>query len=182
MLSNLLHQYSYSASAAFGVAVHNALFIEGEWHLQGPFLVVLHCIACAVLFLWLLHAASMELTAGLIEVLRLFGSYCIGLFGSMTIYRCFFHRLRAFPGPKMAKITKLWHAWHCLGSQNHLFLHRMHSEYGQFVRTGLSRLSTVFGALPNSLQAPQRSLCSIQISTISQMAKEIPAPRLPGMT
>ncbi|KAL8651746.1 MAG: hypothetical protein Q9210_003077 [Variospora velana] len=68
----------------------------------------------------------------------------------MTVYRKFFHRLRHFPGPWMAGITKFWHVYHCATSQNHLLLDRLHDEYGQFVRTGPEEL-TVFN--PEVLRA-----------------------------
>ncbi|KAL8754101.1 MAG: hypothetical protein Q9184_005223 [Pyrenodesmia sp. 2 TL-2023] len=68
----------------------------------------------------------------------------------MTVCRRFFHRLRHFPGPWTAGITKFWHVYHCATSQNHLLLDRLHGQYGQFVRTGPEEL-TVFN--PEVLRA-----------------------------
>ena len=47
-----------------------------------------------------------------------------------------FHPLHHFPGPALAKVSKLWNVAHCLGSKNHLLLDGLHKEYGDFVRTG----------------------------------------------
>lgn len=63
-------------------------------------------------------------------------TYLSCLFASMVIYRTVFHRLRHFPGPALAKVSKLWHVARCLDSKNHLLLERLHREYGDFVRTG----------------------------------------------
>ncbi|KAL4954336.1 cytochrome P450 [Aspergillus filifer] len=45
---------------------------------------------------------------GLACFLTLNIGYWLGLFGSITLYRAFFHRLRSFPGPPLAKISALW--------------------------------------------------------------------------
>ncbi|MCJ1455714.1 hypothetical protein MMC28_006070 [Mycoblastus sanguinarius] len=71
--------------------------------------------------------------------------YAGSIFGSMTIYRTLFHRLRGFPGPIFAKVTKLWHVAQVLDSKNYLYLSRLHRNYGDFVRTGPSEL-TIFNA------------------------------------
>lgn len=79
---------------------------------------------------------SVSLTTSLSVIL----SYHAALFSSILLYRRFFHRLRDFPGPTWAGLTKFWHVFHCLDSQNHLLLEDLHQNYGQFVRTGASRL------------------------------------------
>ena len=54
----------------------------------------------------------------------------------MTVYRLFLHPLKQYPGPIMASLSKLYHAWHARNGQQYLFLERLHLEYGDFVRTG----------------------------------------------
>ena len=63
-------------------------------------------------------------------------TYLSSLFASIIVYRTIFHELRQFPGPPFAKVSKLWHVAHCLDSKNHLFLDKLHQQYGDFVRTG----------------------------------------------
>ena len=63
-------------------------------------------------------------------------TYLSSLFVSIITYRTMFHRLHHFPGPALAKFSKLWHVAHCLGSKNHLLLDGLHKTYGDFVRTG----------------------------------------------
>ncbi|KAL9134417.1 MAG: hypothetical protein Q9175_004399 [Cornicularia normoerica] len=70
-------------------------------------------------------------------------TYLASLFASIITYRTMFHRLRHFPGPALAKVSKLWHVAHCLDSKNDLLLEGLHQEYGDFVRTGPNEL-TIF--------------------------------------
>lgn len=63
--------------------------------------------------------------------------FIAGIFTSMTIYRLFFHRIRNFPGPFWAKITRFYALG--LSSKNDQYpreLRKLHEKYGDFVRTG----------------------------------------------
>ncbi len=70
--------------------------------------------------------------------LSLVVSYCATLFSSVIIYRAFFHPLKNYPGPKLAKITKLWHVFKISSLDNYRQIDRLHTQYGDFVRTGAS--------------------------------------------
>ena len=127
---------SRSISAGIlGLLAHQLVFIHGEWHLQAPTVLVLHFFASSLLVCWEIY---------LYEGLGVFSSrvlgtvicYLIGLYTSILMYRTWFHRLRSFPGPRAAAMSKLWHVWQCRDSRNHLVLERMRKEYGPFVRTG----------------------------------------------
>lgn len=67
-------------------------------------------------------------------------SFLAGLGISTVVYRLLFHRLRHFPGPLGAKISRLYTVWltQRSGLRYHLELERLHAEFGDFVRTGLS--------------------------------------------
>jgi cytochrome P450 len=63
---------------------------------------------------------------------------------SMTIYRAFFHRLRSFPGPFLARISKFYGV--SLASKKFQYYweaQRLHEEYGDYVRTGPRELSII---------------------------------------
>lgn len=64
-------------------------------------------------------------------------SHFMGLFLSMIVYRVFFHRLRHFPGPVMAKVSKLYGLWMSRGAQYYLEVEKLHDKYGDIVRVGL---------------------------------------------
>ncbi|KAL1962758.1 hypothetical protein VTN77DRAFT_9212 [Rasamsonia byssochlamydoides] len=67
-----------------------------------------------------------------------------GLFASIAIYRLFFHRLRRFPGPWGAKLSRFYAMGLASKSlQYHLELEKMHRKYGDFVRTGPREISII---------------------------------------
>lgn len=82
------------------------------------------------------------------------GSFTLGLFLSITIYRLFFHRIRHFPGPLLAALSKLGHSYQCRYSQNHIVLERLHQRYGDFVRTGPSEITIFHPEVLQKLNAP----------------------------
>jgi hypothetical protein len=121
-----------------GILSHHFVFKRGEWHMQAPYLVCFSAVSIPIL------AAVEELGFDGGNIARSFSaavlillSFVCTLFTSIIIYRLYFHRLRDFPGPKIAAATKLWHAYYCLDGKNYLFLQRLRAEYGDFVRTGI---------------------------------------------
>lgn len=124
-----------AASAIAGVAAHYSLFIRGEWHLYVPKIVFGHmALACVV---WSLMPNVSHHPADHLRVcLSMFVCYLGFLFSSITIYRLFFHRLRRFPGPKLAAVTKFWHVFAARSSTNYLVMQKLHEKYGKLVRTG----------------------------------------------
>ncbi|KAJ6124316.1 hypothetical protein N7471_011633 [Penicillium samsonianum] len=121
-----------------GLLAHHLVFIHGEWHLKAPRVVVLHLLSGGLFYAscWF---GRRRTQAGLVQTIYLTTCYLLSLFTSITVYRLIFHRLRHFPGPKLAAVTKLWHVWKCRDSRGHLVLQAWHEKYGEFVRTeGLS--------------------------------------------
>ncbi|TRX93374.1 hypothetical protein FHL15_005649 [Xylaria flabelliformis] len=115
--------------AICGVLSHLLIFIHGEWHMQAPKLFTIYSILAPVLFV-----ASNNVGDGIhthfTHTALLISSYAVGLFTSMTIYRRYFYRLRKFPGPWAAGITKLWHVWQCRHGQNFLVIEKLWQRYG----------------------------------------------------
>ncbi|KAJ5720411.1 uncharacterized protein N7483_008345 [Penicillium malachiteum] len=128
---------------AVGVTCHLLLFIHHEWHLRAPDLLCYHLIVIAIV--------GATLDKGLWMLL----GYLICLFSSIIIYRIFFHRLKHFPGPAGARITKIWHTWKLLGQQNHLLLKSLHHQYGDFVRTGPSEITVYHPDVFMAIDGPQ---------------------------
>ena len=124
------------AATATGILAHHGLFIHGEWHMQAPSILLTHIAAFNVFWMTsmeLRHATVLEAMA---EAMLVSACYLASLYSSRLIYRLIFHRLREIPGPVLARSTKLWHAWKCRHSQNHLVLDQLYHRYGDFVRTG----------------------------------------------
>lgn len=141
--SNMLSTYSTAVIA--GVAVHHLVFRKGEWHMYAPALLVLYLSGCAfvVLLRAILPPTGTSLNSSLWSSFLLIFAFTSSLFASIAIYRVFFHRIRHFPGPPLAGVTKLWHSVKCARSKNYRVLKTMHDQYGDFVRTGPSEV-TIF--------------------------------------
>lgn len=125
-------------SAIIGFSAHQMVFIRGEWHMRAPLILYSHVVFTTIIFIARLNLHSSNLTEVMRDTSAVLLAYLGGLFGSITIYRLFFHRLRSFPGPVWAKTTKFWHVVKCIltRSQNHIILDNLHKTYGDFVRTG----------------------------------------------
>lgn len=123
-----------------GFLVHNILFIRGEWHVKAPNILIGHFLVFVIPVLGNIYLYQNNIDTAFLQAVSFIGaSYLSSLYGSIIIYRLVFHRLSraGFPGPVAARITKLWHAWACRNSQNHLLLEKLRQEYGDFVRTGI---------------------------------------------
>jgi len=64
-------------------------------------------------------------------------SFNMGVLISMLVYRLFFHRLRKFPGPFWAKISRFYAVYISKKRMQYfLDLQQLHKTYGDIVRTG----------------------------------------------
>ena len=71
-------------------------------------------------------------------------TFNVGLVGSMLLYRAFFHRLRRFPGPFVAKLSRFYAMRHAATAcQNNIVTQQLHEQYGDFVRVGRTDPSQV---------------------------------------
>lgn len=143
-VSNIMNSFAegsivpkISTSILLGIIFHQSIrSIEFE-------LFIFHfAIASLLIFLSLVFAS------GLLQATLLFGSFHASLFSSIVIYRLFFHRLHRFPGPFGAKLSRFYalklSAKHV---QYYKESAKMHSQYGDFVRTGRLTLSRAAYAL-----------------------------------
>ena len=123
-------------AAASGVASHLCFFIYGEHHMKAPLLFRLYIVIFSALLYAEMAVKNQGALLGTKGALEIFAVYTLSLLTSIVIYRKFFHRLRHFPGPFMAGVTKLWQTTKTLDSQNHILLDSLYEKYGDFVRTG----------------------------------------------
>lgn len=83
-------------------------------------------------------ASGFPLADSIKRVLLFNSGFYLALFCSIVIYRLFFHRLRHFPGPFGAKVSRFYTA--SIASkkiQYYKEVDKLHQEYGDFVRTGM---------------------------------------------
>lgn len=118
-----------------GLASHLLLYIRGEWHVKAPFMLSIYGFSAILIFLVNLAICSQGILSAKYTTVFVL-SYTISVLFSISIYRYFFHKLRRFPGPPLAGVTKFWHVWQCRNSKNHLVLHSLEKDYGPIVRTG----------------------------------------------
>jgi len=123
-------------AAGSGVLSHLIYFIHGIKDNKGLEIVLalltLQCFLLITIFAYTQSVASAVRLTGYLEF-----AYLSGLYTSMTIYRVFFHRLRRFSGPLMAKISKTGYGFYMArNSQYHVELLKLHRKYGDIVRIG----------------------------------------------
>ena len=123
-------------AAVCGIASHLCFFIYGEHHMKAPVLFRLYGVLFSAVLYFETAVKPQGKYPGTRKTFEIFAVYTLSLLTSIIIYRKIFHRLRHFPGPFMASVTKIWQTTKTLDSQNHLLLDRLYEEYGDLVRTG----------------------------------------------
>jgi|SRR5450432_1789911 hypothetical protein len=127
-------------SAALGLLTHLGYFIHGEHHTESWTLFLMTVFIPLLVFASQVLYMDANASEAALTTTTMFLSFFGALYTSMITYRVFFHRLNKFPGPFMAKISKLYHVYLVTPkSHNHLVLDQMYRKYGPFVRTGQLR-------------------------------------------
>ena len=132
-------------AVVLGVFSHLSYFIRGEHHLKAPKIFRVYLSAAAAILILRSRAfQDSHVAAGCAPMVA---AYFGALFSSIIIYRLFFHQLRHFPGPILARTTKLYHASHLRNSTQYVFMECLHQRYGDFVRTGMRCLDVIGSVL-----------------------------------
>lgn len=132
------------AATLCGVCSHVFFFIHGEVFYQGPLIARIYLVTLVLLFLTEYKISSDDLRNAIFAAVSIAAAHVLSLLTSIIIYRTFFHRLKQFPGPKLARISKFYLAWKTSWSLDQcLFLEKLHNKYGDFVRTGPNEI-TIF--------------------------------------
>ena len=77
----------------------------------------------------------------LLHILAANSSYLSSLVLSTLIYRVYFHRLKSFPGSRLASLSKLYEAYLNWHGRNGYINRDLHRQHGDFIRTGPDELS-----------------------------------------
>ena len=142
--SVLLLQRWELVSFITGIGAHLALFRRDEWDMS----TIPVCYSYIAFFfaallwsfysaLWGDHPSFFSLIIAGPWACYITLSHLLGVFGSMSLYRLYFHRLSSIPGPFLARLSgfymfqltrKSWHRFEAV--------QRLHKRYGDFVRVG----------------------------------------------
>ena len=125
-------------SGVLAIGLHHGLFIHQEWHLYSHVILIFHLFAFVLYTFFLIMMEDRAIKSSVLEAMLVSSNYLIALLTSILVYRLFFHRLSraGFPGPYLARTSKIWHAWACKNSRNFVVLDKFAQQYGDFVRTG----------------------------------------------
>ena len=55
---------------------------------------------------------------------------------AVVTYRLLFHPLHQIPGPRLAAVSNIWHAYHARNGQMYRLGKDLHQRYGSVVRVG----------------------------------------------
>ena len=162
-----MHLLSLAAIASIlGVASHVFYFIRGEHHLQAYRLLLLSFTIPAVLFGFLLLRFRVSIVSAATVVTTTWWAYMASLWISMVVYRLCFHRLRAFDGPTLWKISKVFgHVMSVRKLDNFRVLDKLHRQYGDYVRTGVPPPKDSFVRAP--ISDSEKAQCNFPSLTLT---------------
>jgi hypothetical protein len=129
-------------ATASGVVIHLFLFRKGEWDVASPSIFVSYVTLFAVTALF----SRVFLDVFLSYVTQLAAWHVAGLYGSMLVYRAFFHRLSKYPGPFLARLSTFYITARSM-KKLHLYeeVQKLHAQHGDYVRLG----GLIFAATPD---------------------------------
>lgn len=138
--SELSDQSLYGTAFSVGVLVHLSVFRLGEWDGVPGRIAAFFAAVYAISSVASIYALSEDYGGAsvvLMNVSALFLTLLLGLFASMLIYRTGFHRLRLFPGPRLARISSIYATRMAMKRLKYFDeVDQLHKLYGDFVRIG----------------------------------------------
>lgn len=129
-------------SAALGFSAHLCYFIRGEQLKAAPWILLTAITSPSVLTFFVNRYGGFDILHAILVVGVAYSAFLAALFSSMLIYRVYFHPLRNFPGPPLARISQFYYmANTSKRCDSYRFLDRLHAQYGEYVRAGPNLLS-----------------------------------------
>ncbi|PVH97070.1 benzoate 4-monooxygenase [Periconia macrospinosa] len=149
----------YLVSILLGVLSEVALFSRGEWDRHAPDIVKAIMVFATGVSILLWRICNMPFSIAIVKTSKHGTAALLGLFGSMIIYRVFFHRLRSFPGPVSAKISAWWIFKESIPDLKfYITLRGLHERYGDFVRIKPREISICHPDAILDIHGPSRNV------------------------
>lgn len=155
------------AAALLGVILHLSIFRTIFVELYLYYFMGLYLAAALGISYAYLSLTEFSTLESLTRVVVVGVSFNSGLIISMGIYRLFFHRLRHFPGPLAAKLSRFYDT--VIAAKNvqyHMEVANMHEKYGDFIRTGKRLLCYTLKVYLLSALVGPREICIVRKSAI----------------
>lgn len=131
-----------AAAFAVGAASQQAILRHGEWDNYSFKLIVGAAVLDTLLSLFVHVRLSEPLATAVRHALCLTLAAVAGVYLSMLVYRAFFHRLRAFPGPVAARLSTFYMTYlSATRGQVYEDVRALHRMYGDYVRVGPTEIS-----------------------------------------
>ncbi|KAF2099261.1 cytochrome P450 [Rhizodiscina lignyota] len=131
-------------AANIGVLSHLLYFKRGEHHMHGVLYLQVFLLLNGAAVFALSRLAGYEIPQAFSVVSSASFFYLLSVNGSALLYRAFFHPLRNFPGPFMARLSNFWWPTRVTTNADAPYkLEKLHEKYGQFLRIGPNTLSII---------------------------------------
>jgi hypothetical protein len=122
---------SFGAGIAFHLITLQQELDHHVHHLFGGYLITFSGL------IYIFHQSTHDFWAAFQVTGLIAAVFNTALTASILTYRLFFHRLHRFPGPKLAKSSKLWWFFKLVKQpKGYLMIEQLHKQYGDWVRTG----------------------------------------------
>ncbi|KAK5957816.1 hypothetical protein OHC33_001005 [Knufia fluminis] len=134
---------STAALGAFGAGslAFWTFFHRGEHFEYGVRYIQLTLVSVFAGTIFLSSSTNITPTKALAASSRFAGIFLAGVYINCIAYRLFLNPLNSIPGPFLARLSKLNHAFQNKGFTAHHTLLEMHERYGKFVRVGPNDVS-----------------------------------------
>ncbi|RFU30754.1 hypothetical protein B7463_g5576, partial [Scytalidium lignicola] len=147
---------SIVSAAGFGVLFHHSILRNVEVDIYMYSFLALFLSATVGLGFAYLSIKSFMIVQALVRTASVVTAFYTSIVFSIGIYRLLFHRLRSFPGPLGAKLTRFYSVRKASKNvQYYKEVAKMHEKYGDFVRTGPREICIVRKSAIPLIYGPQ---------------------------
>ncbi|KAF7596508.1 hypothetical protein BBP40_001380 [Aspergillus hancockii] len=144
------------AALLLGILCHQTFMRRAEVDSWGWEITISYFSVLGSILIGYTISTNVSLTYATLRTSSAGAAFLAGLYGSLLLYRAIFHRLSRFPGPFAARLSNLYHLLSMTGTnmQYHLHVQKLHSRYGDFVRTGPRELTILRASAVELIYGP----------------------------
>ena len=125
-----------TVAAFLGVISHLGYFMHGEHHREAWQIFRYLLTVPPLAILGLVYGLHLNVQEAVLNVGIALSAYLTAIITSILLYRGLFHRLRHFPGPFLAKLSRFYNVTQVIKRNNYELIQMWHDKYGDYIRTG----------------------------------------------